>query len=149
MSENTMRNIFFLAIVNLEPKDSLDYIQGIDDLNRDWRDLNIKEGEGGLKVLTDSKAIHHEGLKNSKTWVVKWKWGESPVRMGWLLPFSLYVWSDWIIIWWAISLLLMEWSFWFFVYAYKSPRMDGFFLNIFFRHTQTCLSFNHHRSKFD
>ena len=90
MSENTMRNIFFLAIVNLEPKDSLDYIQGIDDLNRDWRDLNIKEG-GGLKVLTDSKAIHHEGLKNSKTWVVKWKWGESPVRMGWLLPFSLYV----------------------------------------------------------
>ena len=47
MSENTMRNIFFLAIVNLEPKDSLDYIQGIDDLNRDWRDLNIKGGGGG------------------------------------------------------------------------------------------------------
>ena len=44
MSENTMRNIFFLAIVNLEPKGSLDYIQGIDDLNRDWRDLNIKGG---------------------------------------------------------------------------------------------------------
>lgn len=29
MSENTMRNIFFLAIVNLEPKDSRDFMVGI------------------------------------------------------------------------------------------------------------------------